>query len=908
MNHKLRKAVTGMLAGASSMITVHGARTAASAAYENWYPHGLERSIPARFPDPVSTTAAAFFVVHHGGPLSVELCVLRPEPAQAPGGIRVIPAVFWQFYASDERSVRQEYHPFVDDTDREYRDTVALAETPAGIYQLRYAKSCAASVDLKITPEASFAIMPCRTRMRGISEAYLYVPPGNQEITIPVYAATVELTAEDGETIATFNAKRRDPVNVTGPTVLRVQIKYGWEQGAFNIVGIPPILCPDEHTARNIRGSVEVAPDGRVLPHKFQRRMWDWMHALKPEELAVEPQSLLELEPEWLKDPRNIGLLGHSGGFNHIARILRDQDLDPASPTYGLGINTTWLGPAYVIDQPINPYRRNRAVLNRLLLHEFAQFLKLNENGTFNPNHWSHYFGGDGLGYRQRSFQFGYVAPLIEADLRELWFEGVSKVLNRAGMTRVTCENQTAGWLLDLHMLGHGSNRPIYKTMAHDFAVGLESPDYNPFMRTGYQQEAYGPDATYQGLSTCQQAIYFKYSHDETVRAGLRRIYDLLNHTVAPEPDGTIRGASNFSHRTTGSWVQRQYNGGLRLMADELPEAGVWYADTPARTAEESRAEIAKRLRLSWDDAWYEKNMRWLSSYAYHPWLGFYHEYIFPRGELCRGSWPVLAENSFVKNANDEFLFVKRPAYYAAVYTGRTCHEWVRPRWKPVPFHRGWKLANGVLAPVSHGSAKAIWRPTQGLCMLWTPAFGSALLAKNWNAYTLQIVRADLPDGKVAWPDYWTLKHTFDAAAGRLDMGWSLWDIPVDVTRTIAFEDELIRQTVQCTFRAAVQVQAVVEQLPLLQKEGMQIRFRRGTNWHETPGDVCAGVRVTAPDGSGVELRFANPVPVSLGPTSRLHGQDITCLEASFGDAFSNGDVRRLSYTITPLEAVRNLE
>ena len=50
---------------------------------------------------------------------------------------------------------------------------------------------------------------------------------------------------------------------------------------------------------------------------------------------------------------------------------------------------------------------------------------------------------------------------------------------------------------------------------------------------------------------------------------------------------------------------------------------------------------IRRGLRIRWNDAWYAKNMRWLSSYAYHPWLGYVHRYEFPFSKVCNGEWPA---------------------------------------------------------------------------------------------------------------------------------------------------------------------------------------------------------------------------------------------------------------------------
>ena len=871
--------------------------------HQSWYPQQLERSEPRRLPGPFLCSGMVFYIVHHGGPLTVSLDVSRPGPElRNNGGVRVPHAVFWQLYDADERPLEQQYHRFTDDSELVKRFKVELGESPGGVYQVRSASSPASfiAVDLQTEPPCSFGIMPTRCRLgRAVpaqfSEAYVYAPPGAGDVTLRSYATTVLLRDEAGKQIGSSQTDGGKGT-VTPGNVYQLSVSPASATGTFGITGMPGILCPDAVTARNIRGSAEVAPDGRMLSHKFQLRMWQWMHSLEPADLAVSVAALTATREEWLKDPRHAGLLGLAGPFNHIAKILRTQDVDPRSPTYGKGISASWLGPAYVIDKPFNPYRRNLAVLNRLLLGEFAVLLELHENGTFDANNWNHYCGVDGLTYGKRAFQFGYVAPVMaDAALRELWFEGVSSSPNRWAFGRVSCENQTSSFAAHLYSLFMGSGREVYRTLAHDFAAALLDPALNDFMKTGYTQEAYGPDATYQGLCAAEIAFYFKLSRDEAAKAGLRKIYDLLNHTVAPEPDGQVRGASSFSHRTAGSWRNRQYNAGFRLMSDELPEAGVWCPEQADRAAYDATclASIEERLGIDWDDAWYESNIRWLDSYAYHPWLEFFHRYMYPYRELARGTWPALQSEHFDKNVNDEFFFIRRPGYYAAVYTGSTRHEWVKASRQPDPCPSDSGREGTVLTV-----GKRIWQPTQGLCMFWTPQYGNAVLGKNWNVYTANIVRADLPEGRVSWPDYWGFGHGYDAGEHVLRLDWEMIELPLHVSRTLQFTEEGMRQTLQLRASAGVTTVRLVEQIPFLEKAGQAVLFRRGAGWSEEPGADCRSAWVGGETGAGVQIAFDSPVRAQRGPSSAGLGHRMGLLEVELPSGYAADERAELAYTL----------
>lgn len=843
----------------------------------------------------------AFHVVHPGGSLRLALNLSRtlPEPLDARAGRHLI---FWQFYDADERPVTRQAERFADPAETSREVVVAdLAAAPAGIYQIRYATS---GVRARLeTNGASYGVHACRSRQRGVRQAWLYVPDGASEVSVSNYASAATLSDEQGELLWSSGD---DPLAVTPGQVLRLDVTYHNHLGNFAVRGLPGILCPDPATARAIGGSTVETPDGRRFPHRFQARMWQWMQERNPADFAVEPARLADFEEQWLADPRNAGLLGITGPLNFVPRILAEQDLDPTSPTYGLGTVTAWLGPAYTVDEPFNPYRRHPGILHRIVLQEFAHLLRLEENGTFNANDWEGYAGVDALGFRKRAAQFGFVAPLVEPELRALWAEGVVRVMDTMGLRRVSCENQTAHWSLDHWLMAEGSGQEVYRELARYFTEGLAMPEHNPFMVTGYQQERYGPDATYQGLAAAQQAFYYRFSGDETAREGLRRIYDLFNHTVAPEPDGTMLGASNFSHRTAGSWVNRQYNGGVRLMADQLPEAGVWYRDLDL---EEERAgnldHIRRHLEPSWDDDWFQRNERWYKSYAYHPWLGYFRHYVFPTGEIQRGDWPARSAEPFFSNRNDEFVFARRPGYYAALYVGSTCHEWVRNSIRPVPHSRDWQEEDGHLV----GSGRSIWQPTQGLSLVWFPDYGSWMVGMNWNVFTIQGTRADLGEGTVAWPDYYRHQVAIEAETGTVAETSRLFDQPVTVRRTTVLADDGLALEIVLEAEEAFAPERLVEQFPFLDKEGLILRWRSGETWTECPAAESTGRRAEAvsavqfrlPSGHGVELVFAEPAAIAFGLPVRHYRQTLRRIEVDWGGSLAAEEMRRLACRLAPL-------
>ena len=106
-------ALLGLVVG--PFAAMEGATVAREAAAA-WYPHVLTASPARRIPGPFRCSSLTFFLVHHGGDLSVEFRVDR-ESAELKnnGGIHTPHTVFWQFHGPDGKVIRKEYAKFTDD-------------------------------------------------------------------------------------------------------------------------------------------------------------------------------------------------------------------------------------------------------------------------------------------------------------------------------------------------------------------------------------------------------------------------------------------------------------------------------------------------------------------------------------------------------------------------------------------------------------------------------------------------------------------------------------------------------------------------------------------------------------------------------------------------------------------------
>jgi hypothetical protein len=832
----------------------------------------------ANLKGPFKAEALAFFIVHGGGKLEVELT------ATAEG--KKAGKIVCRFFDAEEQMVKWDQADIAAGGKQTFNHN--YGNTPAGIYQLRYSGKNIL-VDVKTTPEAPFGVMPLRCMVNATAKdqfgkVYFLIPEGYKEFSVRGYSPGKVFDAS-GTELTDVKAKAAK-VNIEGKAgevwSLSMNMKVS-SYHRFGVSGIPFIMCPDSETAKAINASQERDADGTLYAHKFQLRMLEWMRSLKREELELETTDWKKYEEQLLADPHAGALFGSWGFLTHINYIISSQDIDPQSKDFGKSLNPTALAALYSLDRPWNPYYKNPVLEKRMLLAAFRNLLPLKETDTFSEDD-NNYSGSDALtSLRHLEPLFFGAAQVCDPKLKRLWTETGRRIPDRFPMYRVSCENQSSHWPLALIYAGKASEENGYEELAAEYIARMSLPEKNSYMQTGYQQEAGGPDATYQGLGVSNQAVYLRITEDKNVKKGLQIIYNFFNHTVAPEPDGTTMfGASNFSHRTSGSWGNTQYGGGRRMLKGELGEAAAWVRDTEKP---DNAKLVSKGLKKgSPGEAFYKRTPQILG-YATTSFGSFWAEYLYPAETVTPVPFPATSEKDFVKNFNDELIAVKTPAYYAVIYTGKTRPKWMASRRK-----------NNVSSKVSTSG----WQPLQGMSLFWTPEYGNALTGMNWNAGTLQMLRADLKDNKCAFPDYWSFKHKLNGKT--LESSAKMFKLDdVKFTRTTVFADKYLEQKLSVTFGKDTETEALYEQIPFLKnKKGLEISFRVNGSWSKDPGHADA-VRFTNSDGKGFMVELDKAYPCSLGAESKYNNQEVGSLRIGLGDKFKAGDKVELSYKMMPI-------
>ena len=714
---------------------------------------------------------------------------------------------------------------------------LAVNARGAGVYQI-CVTGFGGDLDFSTSPSLPWGVTG-HPRLVGrgdqFANAFVYLPPKLESFPIRCEGEIEELRLSDESGKAQILTHG---VNASGSAALPKDAEHVWQlcikapgEYMMDFSGMPIILCPDEHSARAIHASVDMLDDGTICFHKFQVRAHQVLRRYReapPEMFSVRVPMLEQYRGQWLgRSARNDLLLGSYGVYAALPATLREQNLDRGSPWFGTiavwrdaagrprtdnpwstytrsGLNrvaaqASVFGAVYSIDEPFNPLRRDAGLRNRAIIASLQELMLLREHELPLAAVPDNYFGGE------RAFTFSsflHCFPLVvrdcPVDVREIWTDGLRRYVEHESISQVTLNvNQWTFIIKGLQHFLDGTDEEWCRSaiQRHLRWIAARNQWDRGQQPAGYFDE-FGPDATYNGITLHHLAWVYKQNRDPALLEALRRCIDLFNHTIAPQPGGKLLGASSFCTRTPGDWTEPQYGGGLAMLADELAEASpqldrVWPTErSMAGDVRNRRAnDDALLQRLSYMDFnIYSRQRDAAATIATGPEIHFMiwqHFASVPR----RGALPVLTQRDFTRNFGDEFFCVRRPTYYAFLYAGQPMPDWMKNQRPADP--RAQYPRNGG-----------------GLCMFWSPAFGSSLLAKNWSAYAAQSIIIE-HQGKTDWEDYWSVKNTFDEPAARATVSGTILNQPLEFRRQWQFEQDRVEcnlslhANVGCEFDAA---------------------------------------------------------------------------------------------------------
>ena len=814
---------------------------------------------------PYKAQGLAFYFVHNGGPLKIGANLNSAKDGAAL--VKILDA--------EENEVFFDYVKFKG------KKTVSHdfgKSAPKGIYQMRVS-GLNYTVDPVSVPVKKYGVYGTRCRyyfadVNQFQNCYFLIPEGAKKLDWHFIGVPYTITDADGKVILKNKSRGTLDVSKNIGEVWKFTCKSPKVNNyyAFGLAGIPAILCPDEATARAINGSIEKAPDGTVYAHKYQVRIHNWLKSLKPEDWKVDIVDLRTLKDKFEAEKNLNGLLGGWGIFSYINYQLEKQNLNPADPKFGEVFNVAAMGIVNSLKAPYNPYTGK--LDTRILMGALPYYLTHAESDTRDES-WSDYCGGDALSYISHVTAFYEGGKSIkDKKMRDLWYDAVKRVGDRFSMFRVSCENQSSHFPYCYYALYTVYGNEKYKKLAEDYIHQLNDPVLNPFMKTGYQQEAYGADATYQGLGQSLQAYYYRISGDKKALEGCRTVHDFMAHSVVREPDGRLIGSSSFAHRTAGGWNYAQFSAGWTLLKAEVESAAVFA---------ENREKFDRNEALAKDlvpRTYANPNAIGYSTSSFSPYNNFNR---FRVEGIKNPKLPHEKSRNFTKNFNNEFLAVRKNNYYMFHYLKGTASAWTK--------NQRHKTVENPRLPVYK------WTQLQGTAMLWFEGYGALITGMNWSGNTFHMLRGDLADGKLAYPDYWN--HNARILRGGqkiLERGGMFQADGVTYSRYTECLDNGIRLSVTAKFAKDAKFKRFAEQIPLLvDKPGFTLEYLVDGKWTDKPG-VATAVRC----GKKIVIKFDKAYPCELGPRYKNYGQTVAPLLITLGKEFKADDEVKIVYTITP--------
>jgi hypothetical protein len=161
---------------------------------------------------------------------------------------------------------------------------------------------------------------------------------------------------------------------------------------------------------------------------------------------------------------------------------------------------------------------------------------------------------------------------------------------------------------------------------------------------------------------------------------------------------------------------------------------------------------------------------------------------------------------TFTRVYGDEFMCVRRAGYYTFIYAGRPMPEWHKLR-RTTDAQRQFPRTGG------------------GVCLFWTPGFGSSIVAKNWSACASQAVIAQRADG-ADWEDYWSVRSAFDAAAGTARITSAMLNQPVKISRDVRFLNDAVHMDLALQVEMPPRATAIFESFPYPLDKPRPLRVR----------------------------------------------------------------------------------
>lgn len=770
-----------------------------------------------------------------------------------------------------------------------------------GVYQVRVvAGSRNAMVRMQLSRELPWGVsfqngefMPWAKQAKKL---YAYIPPHTKQLTVSGYGFCVKDDKQqiqyDSSKAKSGRIKKTMAVSETDKVwTFEFPKTHRWSTRAWDM---PLILCNTPEAARTIRASIVELPDGTIVAHQFQAKIYALRKQfLNPELLGDTDEIFARTRvtdahtQAMLKDAARCSHLfnGNPSFFKRVDFVIKSQNVDPESHWAGSvdgwqkfvgkqglagrwdryekisGITTgisrnyqtileeiVWL---VNLNEPFNPYYGCKELIHRAIAAAMMDLLVINEAERFAVLDRDPYPGGTASFDLARKIFPIYRAAVKDASpkVAALWTQALGRLLDRSYPDAlVSTRNQSAHYLLVMDDYAQGSKLPRYAKLARRYAqrfVAGGSP-------AGYQMEACGPDATYIGMTRWHEAAYYLQSHDETILQSLRNSDRFFLHTVAPEPDGTIRGGFNFSHRTASGYYRSQWGDARAMLYDILPDVALW--KKPDRSIQYYQQKIRHGLNRQT-----QKNYRWLGMQIN---VTKFQE--SGKTPVIGGVWPALEKQNYIRNFGDELIAIKRPGYFTSIYVGKPAGKfYIRYKEKLRPFYPNDGESNGQkIGGLNHSPKTPLIGG--GMSILSSPTYGSVLLATNCSPLTYHgPVVVDSQKNRY-WADYHATQFKLDEKKNTLIVTGEVEKQNIAYKRIYTFKPDQLQIQVVFTATQATDNLDFFENIPIalgrFKKRGCKVRI----NDKESDQGMTNLIAIRDKTGNGFDLKFETTRPVKI--------------------------------------------
>ena len=189
------------------------------------------------------------------------------------------------------------------------------------------------------------------------------------------------------------------------------------------------------------------------------------------------------------------------------------------------------------------------------------------------------------------------------------------------------------------------------------------------------------------------------------------------------------------------------------------------------------------------------------------------------------------------------------------------------------------------------------WTQLQGPAILWFEGYGAFITGMNWSGNTFHMLRGDLPNGNLAYPDYWDYNARLLRGGNKILANGGMFQADgVKFTRYTECLEDGIRQSVTVKFAKDIKFKRLAEQIPFLEdKPGFSVEFLVNGKWSDKPG-MAKAVRF----GKKIVVEFDKEYFCEIGPRYKNYGQTVAPLLITLGKEFKADDEIKIVYTIKP--------